>query len=262
MRKKILLIDDMPFNIRLMRQILEDEGYEVFAICDNITSEVIDTICEINPSIIILDIMMPGISGHEICRLVKRHDKLKSIPVIMLTAMADELSIKQSFDAGACGYISKPFDEDKVIELIKETERLSTDAANSGNVLHSIIWPGCNGSFSYHKFEAENVFKKLGRDMEFFKQIVDTFEESSMKLLQEIGNSLKNMDKEKLVKDLHALKSLVLYVNADKAKDMIMTLDADIKAHRIENINSLFDAIEKEIRDIILILKNYMMKVM
>lgn len=89
MDKKIMIIDDMPLNVKLLKEILEDEGYRVYHISDNIKDLAIDAICETMPSVVFLDIMMPGINGYELCNRIKEHSFISSIPVIMLSAMAE-----------------------------------------------------------------------------------------------------------------------------------------------------------------------------
>lgn len=118
---KVLIVDDNANNVRLLSEILEDEGYEVFSIDNGLP--VIDTTEVIKPDIILLDIMMPYMDGFQVCQLLKTHPELKEIPVIMVTAKTEGADIKRALELGSFDYIKKPFDEIEVIARIQSALR-------------------------------------------------------------------------------------------------------------------------------------------
>jgi diguanylate cyclase (GGDEF)-like protein len=124
MNTKILVIDDTRLNIKLLTEILEDEGYDVYSASDGYTA--IDIVREIMPDIILLDIMMPGIDGFEVCKLLKQDYDLKDIPVIMVTAKTDSSDLKKALELGAFDYIKKPVDEDEVIARVQSALRFKS----------------------------------------------------------------------------------------------------------------------------------------
>ena len=121
MNTKILVVDDNRLNVRLLTEILEDEGYIVYSADNGLV--VLDIAHKIIPDIILLDIMMPGMDGFEVCGLLKKDYVLKAIPVIMVTAKTDGKDVKRALELGAFDYIKKPVDEGEVIARVQSALR-------------------------------------------------------------------------------------------------------------------------------------------
>jgi DNA-binding response OmpR family regulator len=79
----------------------------------------IDKATQLKPALIVLDVMLPDIDGFEVCRRLKASDRTRSIPVVILTALAGDAYERRSADCGASGFLTKPFDPDRLIEAIK-----------------------------------------------------------------------------------------------------------------------------------------------
>lgn len=120
--KKILVVDDDP-NIReLTRMILDNEGYSVIT-TENGT-EAVEKAKKENPHLILMDIVMPGLDGVDACKVLKNSSlRIKSIPVIMFTALDEMASRKKAEDAGCDGYFIKPFTPEKFVTGIKRILR-------------------------------------------------------------------------------------------------------------------------------------------
>lgn len=115
----ILIVDDSGTNLFLLQRLLEDEGYSVVITEDskeglNYVSKNSDV------SLILLDIMMPGLDGFEFMEQLSDNGKLADIPVVMVTARDDRESQKKAVDLGAKDYITKPLDLQKVISIIQK----------------------------------------------------------------------------------------------------------------------------------------------
>lgn len=121
--KKILVIDDHADNVFLIQDRLEREGYEVVTAYDG--SAGMQKAYEENPDLILLDVMMPDISGFEVCKKLTEDEKTKLIPIILLTALTDVDNIKEGLSAGAFDYIKKPFNRVELIARIKSALRYS-----------------------------------------------------------------------------------------------------------------------------------------
>jgi CheY-like chemotaxis protein len=104
---KVLVVDDVVDNVELLADALEDVGYEVLKAFSGI--EALNIAGSSKPDVIMLDIMMPGIDGIEVCRRLKSNPKLKSIPVIMVSALGEDSDLKMGLEAGAQDYIIKPY---------------------------------------------------------------------------------------------------------------------------------------------------------
>ncbi len=107
-RPKVLVADD-DHNLRqLLMEALPRHKFEVYQAADG--TETWDTVKNLRPDIVLLDVMMPGLDGHEICRLMRDNPQTRSIPVIMLTARAQLKDKLDGIESGADDYITKPFD--------------------------------------------------------------------------------------------------------------------------------------------------------
>ncbi|KPA10250.1 multi-sensor hybrid histidine kinase [Candidatus Magnetomorum sp. HK-1] len=113
----ILIIDDIPANIQALATYLSKEGYDVAACTDS--KKAMTSIIKTKPDLILLDIMMPDISGLEICIAIKKEKSIKDIPVIFLTAQDKSKLIVEGFEAGAVDYITKPYNSAEVLARIK-----------------------------------------------------------------------------------------------------------------------------------------------
>ncbi|WP_124948539.1 HD domain-containing phosphohydrolase [Sulfuriferula thiophila] len=104
-KQKILLVDDEPQNLQLLRQILKDDYELVFA---KSGEDALKQVLSHHPDLILLDVMMAGMDGHEVCRRIKADNRSNRIPVIFITAMVDEDDEAKGFELGAVDYITKP----------------------------------------------------------------------------------------------------------------------------------------------------------
>ena len=104
-RHKILVVDDEPNNLKLLQQILKDKYQLIFA---NNGAKALQVAVSHHPDLILLDIMMPDMSGYEVCGKLKAVPALEDIPVVFVTAMGEQDDETHGFDVGAVDYIQKP----------------------------------------------------------------------------------------------------------------------------------------------------------
>jgi len=103
----ILIVDDIPDNLRVLGGILKVEGYKIRPV---LNGELALQVAEKEkPDLILLDIMMPGLDGYEVCRRLKENSGLKDIPVIFISALSDTNDLVKAFESGGVDYITKPF---------------------------------------------------------------------------------------------------------------------------------------------------------
>jgi signal transduction histidine kinase len=113
----ILIVDDNPTNIKVLFDMLETAGYRTLIARDG--QNAIDKLTAVTPSLILLDVMMPGINGFDVCQQIKANPVTESIPVIFMTALAETDDKMQGFRCGAVDYITKPLQHDEVLARIK-----------------------------------------------------------------------------------------------------------------------------------------------
>src|ERR1044071_9431725 len=107
MRSKILVVDDEPEAVELVEFNLKQAGYEVFNAADG--AEALTKARAKSPHLIVLDLMLPEMSGLEVCKTLRRDPATAGIPIIMLTAKAAELDRVLGLELGADDYVTKPF---------------------------------------------------------------------------------------------------------------------------------------------------------
>lgn len=116
--KAILVVDDEEEMTQLLKIELELEGYKIFAARNGEGG--LKQIKMVKPDLIILDIMMPGMDGYEMMRILKADDMTKDISIVILTARIQEKDIQKGIKMGADLYITKPFDPTKLIRGIQK----------------------------------------------------------------------------------------------------------------------------------------------
>lgn len=126
MKPRILIIEDESAVVTLLRYNLEHAGFEVDAVMDG--EEGLIAVDENPPDLILLDWMLPRLSGIELCRQLRRGPKTKNIPIIMLTARGEEADTVRGLDAGADDYVSKPFSPAELMARVQALLRRARPA--------------------------------------------------------------------------------------------------------------------------------------
>jgi sigma-B regulation protein RsbU (phosphoserine phosphatase) len=122
-KAKILVVDDVPRNVRLMDLILKAEGYRVVVAYSG--REALEKVETEQPDLILLDVMMPGMDGYEVCRKLRRNRRTRVLPIVMITAYERGVEKKiEALDAGADDFISKPFDRYEVMARVRSLLRV------------------------------------------------------------------------------------------------------------------------------------------
>ena len=117
---KIMIIDDDLTVTQLLTALLTMEGHESITVNDS--TQALGLASTFNPDLIVLDLMMPGLNGFDLCRLLHQDPRFENIPVLVVSALEDPNSKRRAAEAGARDYLTKPFNIDdflqKIIELI------------------------------------------------------------------------------------------------------------------------------------------------
>ncbi len=119
---EILIVDDTPANLELLRNILKEHGYKVRAAARG--RQAIETARRSAPDLVLLDILMPDLDGYETCRAFKLDPRLNEIPIIFISALDDALDKVKAFDCGAVDYSPKPFQDEEVIARVQNQLRI------------------------------------------------------------------------------------------------------------------------------------------
>ncbi|QYM79808.1 response regulator [Horticoccus luteus] len=114
---KILVVDDQPINVQLLKRKLEREGIEVLTAYSGL--EALDQVVEHKPDLILLDVMMPEMDGIEVCQRLQGTEETRSIPVIFITARSSKEGKLEGLGVGAVDYITKPIDLDETMARVQ-----------------------------------------------------------------------------------------------------------------------------------------------
>ena len=125
MNKPILIVDDEPDALELIKFNLEGSGFDVTTATDG--EEGLQKARAVLPALIILDVMMPGMNGTEVCKVLKREANTAAIPIIMLTAKAAEIDRVLGLELGAADYVTKPFSPRELVLRVKNLLRRETE---------------------------------------------------------------------------------------------------------------------------------------
>jgi len=131
---KILLVDDEPDILEIVGYNLENEGYQIFKASNGM--EAVKKATEIQPHLILLDVMMPEMDGIEACEKIREIDSLKDVIITFFTARSEDYSQLAGFEAGADDYITKPVKPKILISKVKSLlRRLKREAPEINNVI-------------------------------------------------------------------------------------------------------------------------------
>lgn len=125
--KKIIIVEDEPSLVFTLQDTLENEGYDVFVAKKG--DEAVDIVKKESPNLMILDLMLPGMSGYDVCRKVRGMNY--TFPIIMLTARDQEIDKVAGLNIGADDYMTKPFGVKELLARIQARLRRSDEYANS-----------------------------------------------------------------------------------------------------------------------------------
>jgi two-component system sensor histidine kinase/response regulator len=114
---RILVVDDQPTNIQVVGSVLGKFGHEIIPASDGPTA--LKRLGLRKPDLILLDMLMPGMSGYDVCAQVMAHPEWKDIPIIFLSASDDKDFIVRALDAGAVDYITKPFNQAELVSRVR-----------------------------------------------------------------------------------------------------------------------------------------------
>lgn len=117
MAHKILVVDDEVAISKLLQSLLKREGYEVCVAYDGL--EALQAVSDHHPNLILLDVMMPNLDGFGTLKRLKENPDTADIPVVMLTARADDTSVVHGWDSGADSYLTKPFNPLELISFVR-----------------------------------------------------------------------------------------------------------------------------------------------
>jgi DNA-binding response OmpR family regulator len=118
MAKEILIVDDEPSVVAPIQFLMQQQGYKVMVAERG--EDALDLIYQYKPDLVLLDIMLPGIDGYEVCEIIRLNPDFRDIKIIFLTAKGREAEIAKGLALGADAYITKPFSNAALVARVKK----------------------------------------------------------------------------------------------------------------------------------------------
>lgn len=170
----VLIIDDVPENIQVLLQILERQDYR-FAVATS-AEEGLKSVESEKPDLILLDIILPDMSGYDVCRKLKQNPKTGEIPVIFLTVLDEIEDVLKGFSLGAVDYITKPINEFEVIARVNTQLKLREANAELKELNHTK-----DKLFSIIAHEIKNPFANIINFTELLMENIEDFNKEKFK---------------------------------------------------------------------------------
>ncbi len=118
MPKKILIVDDEPSIVAPLQFLMERNGYRVSVAASG--EEALETIERDPPDLVLLDVMLPGLSGFDVCRMIRENSALSNVRIILVTALGRKINVAKGMALGADDYIVKPFGNRELVAKVKQ----------------------------------------------------------------------------------------------------------------------------------------------
>ncbi len=214
-RSKILVVDDEPEAVELVEFNLKQAGYSVVTAADG--AEALNKARATQPSLIVLDLMLPEVDGLEVCKMLRRDPATTGIPIVMLTAKAAEIDRVLGLELGADDYVTKPFSPRELVLRVKKllqrdhTPTEEQDKLNFGDLVidiprHIVSWRGKSIDLTATEFKLLAVLaqrrgrvqsrEQLLRDVWEYNNLVDTrtVDTHMRRLREKLGPAAKYLD--------------------------------------------------------------------
>lgn len=249
MTARVLIVDDIPANVRLLQAKLEADYYEVLTATDGVAA--LHLAAEAQPDIILLDVMMPGVDGYEVTRQLKNNPDTRHIPVILLTALDGREDRLSGLEAGADDFMTKPVDDalltarlqalvrlKQMVDDLRSREASSRRAGLTDNSLYQrqISATGNVLILDDNVRQAERLLSELGRDHRcaYVTEPADALRIAAGRVDLVVLNLLsRSFDPLRWVAQLRAQETtrhrpVLAIANADERKQMLKGLELGV----------------------------------
>lgn len=262
----ILVIDDNEINREVAKELLEREGAAVMEADDGAISI---SLLEEYPDkfdLVLMDVQMPEMDGIEATRQIRKTPLLENIPIVALTAGAFKSNREEALAAGMTGFVSKPFNMEKLIKVILEVTGRDAKsppinhAPNQPNpqekegALQEKLTPEAKACLALFEdvpgLEVRQGLRQLDWDSELFLSLVSRFSRNYIHFAGDVRDLGESDDWESLAREIHTLKGISGNLCAKSIYDLTCTMEDIVDNHQLKPILSIAEDIEREVKAI------------
>ncbi len=241
----ILIVDDVPKNVQVLGNYLRKVDCDLAVAMNG--HQALKTISRLKPDLILLDVMMPDMDGHEVCRRLKSNDQTKDIPIIFLSAKSEIDDIIKGFELGAVDYIAKPFIGSELLARVrthltlKELKGKLEEEVRYKNNFFSIISHDLRGSFgiilSFVKLLQNNRNSLSEHEINDLLGDIESTAKSTLNLLENLLGWARSQTNgirfNPVMLNLETLVNEILKSSADIAENKNIELDASVHSQPV-----------------------------
>ena len=240
----LLLAEDVPANRTVVTRLLEKHGHRVTVACNG--REALERFQAAEFDAILMDVQMPGLDGYAATREIRRTERTSSsrrTPIVGLTAHATQTVWDKCIQAGMDEYLPKPIDAGKLIPMLDDLVRrdATQQIASPKDVEFSKT-----GS-QERVLDLDEALKRLGGDIDLFKEFVEVFDEDGPRLLRSMRDALAADDPDQIAHAAHKLRGLTANLGADLVHTISGQLEDSCGEKNLDVIRTLFDQLDSEV---------------
>ena len=252
---RVMLAEDNPINQQVAQELLEQMGLEV-VICDN-GREVLERIDEAQPDLILMDIQMPELDGHETTRRLRETPRWKNLPILAMTANAMADDVRKALQQGMNAHIAKPVNPDLLYRMLSQylpvaSDRKATDKRSEARMdrKNEPEWPE-----QVPGLDIRQGIAQVGGNARLYRKLLMDFLRSHRHSAEDLDRYLAQGDLERSARLLHTLKGVAANVGATRLAETAERLDesleqgralsdADLQAFR-ESLQEVCDSLQQ-----------------
>jgi len=239
----VLVVDDEVRNIQVVGSLLLRHGHEVIASTSG--ADALDKLENVHPDLILLDVMMPGMTGFELCRKLRENPVTRDIPVLFLSAAADKNFVVEALAAGAVDYITKPFHGPELISRVelhagrrKTLLQLAT-AISEKNQLLEVVAHDLKNPLSGIQFAASILSENSDLPEKSRVELIRSIQESADRAFEIVSGLLDtrgledvktNITRKPICLNEHAEKAVRNFDHHSKRKDITVDIESDAES--------------------------------
>ena len=243
---EVLLAEDVPANQQVVKTVLEKRGHMV-TIADN-GREAVELSRQNDFDVILMDVQMPVMDGLQATAAIREDErrKGKTTPIIAMTAQAMRGDREKCLEAGMDADLAKPLHIEQMLGLVESTHT----TANNANPSVTRATDKAAESADTPVIDFEGVMRRLGNDVELFRELVGFYDEDAPPLMAEIVRAVESSDAAALNRAAHSLKGLAANVGATGVVDTAQQLEQAGKAETLDAAAALCATLQKRVSDL------------